>query len=96
MKFWNAGNPSGGGPRSSVFPARRSSLFNILRRPTGRKQNSSAILKAAWGSLTGRLREDTLYDYKFVSLSHNTVRGAAGGAILIAELLKAEGYIQKK
>jgi len=37
-----------------------------------------------------------LYDFKFVSLSHNTVRGAAGGGVLIAELLKAEGYIEKK
>ena len=48
------------------------------------------------GVSTGRLREDSLYDYKFVSLSHNTLRGAAGGAVLIAELLKAEGYIQPK
>jgi aspartate-semialdehyde dehydrogenase len=48
------------------------------------------------GITAGRLREDTLYDYKFVSLSHNTIRGAAGGGVLIAELLKAEGYIQKK
>lgn len=48
------------------------------------------------GISIGRLREDTLYDYKFVSLSHNTIRGAAGGAVLIAELLKAQGYINKK
>lgn len=41
----------------------------------------------------GRLREDPIYDYKFVSLSHNTLRGAAGGAVLMAELLCAEGYI---
>ena len=47
------------------------------------------------GVSVGRLREDSLYDYKFVGLSHNT-RGAAGGAVLIAELLKAEGYIQAK
>lgn len=40
----------------------------------------------------GRLREDRVYDYKFVGLSHNTVRGAAGGAILLAELLAAKGY----
>ncbi len=45
------------------------------------------------GISVGRLREDTVYDYKFVGLSHNTVRGAAGGAILCAELLKAHGYI---
>ncbi len=41
----------------------------------------------------GRLREDTQYDYKFVCLSHNTLRGAAGGAILLAELLCAQGYM---
>ncbi len=43
----------------------------------------------------GRLRPDTQYDYKFVCLSHNTLRGAAGGAVLLAELLCAEGYITK-
>ena len=48
------------------------------------------------GVSMGRLREDIVYDYKFVGLSHNTVRGAAGGAVLIAELLKAQGYITKK
>ena len=41
----------------------------------------------------GRLREDSQYDYKFVCLSHNTLRGAAGGGVLLAELLCAEGYI---
>ena len=41
----------------------------------------------------GRLREDSQYDYKFVCLSHNTLRGAAGGAVLLAELLCAEGYM---
>lgn len=44
----------------------------------------------------GRLREDRLLDYRFVCLSHNTVRGAAGGAVLTAELLKAQGYITPK
>ena len=44
----------------------------------------------------GRLREDTQYDYKFVCLSHNTLRGAAGGGVLLAELLCAEGYIVTK
>ncbi|KAB2846410.1 MAG: aspartate-semialdehyde dehydrogenase [Melioribacteraceae bacterium] len=43
----------------------------------------------------GRLREDNLFDFKFVVLSHNTVRGAAGGTILIAELLKAKGWLDK-
>ena len=44
------------------------------------------------GVTVGRLREDTLFDYKFVGLSHNTLRGAAGGAVLIAELLYRQGY----
>ena len=44
----------------------------------------------------GRLREDTQYDYKFIGLSHNTLRGAAGGAVLLAELLCAENYITRK
>ena len=44
----------------------------------------------------GRLRPDTQYDYKFVCLSHNTLRGAAGGAVLLAELLCKKGYIQPK
>ena len=48
------------------------------------------------GVTIGRLRKDSVYDYKFVGLSHNTIRGAAGGAVLCAELLKAQGYIEKK
>ncbi|MCI8518450.1 MAG: aspartate-semialdehyde dehydrogenase [Hungatella sp.] len=48
------------------------------------------------GISVGRLREDAVYDYKFVGLSHNTVRGAAGGAVLCAELLTAQGYIEAK
>jgi aspartate-semialdehyde dehydrogenase len=44
----------------------------------------------------GRLRPDAIFDYRFVCLSHNTVRGAAGGAVLTAELLSAEGYLQAK
>ena len=48
------------------------------------------------GVSIGRIREDSIYDFKFVGLSHNTVRGAAGGAVLCAELLKAKGFINKK
>lgn len=53
-------------------------------------------LEGGMGVSIGRLREDSVYDYKFVCLSHNTLRGAAGGAVLIAELLKAEGYLTSK
>ena len=48
------------------------------------------------GISIGRLREDSVYDYKFVGLSHNTIRGAAGGAVLCAETLVSKGYIKKK
>ena len=49
-----------------------------------------------YGVSFGRLREDSVFDYKFVGLSHNTIRGAAGGAVLIAELLTAQKYIEAK
>lgn len=48
------------------------------------------------GITIGRLREDRMLDYRFVCLSHNTIRGAAGGAVLTAELLKAQGYLAAK
>ena len=49
--------------------------------------------KTEWVYLSDA-REDSMYDYKFIGLSHNTVRGAAGGAVLCAEALTAKGYIQ--
>ncbi len=52
-------------------------------------------LYGGMGVSVGRLREDSVYDYKFVGLSHNTLRGAAGGAVLIAELLYRKGYLSK-
>jgi len=54
------------------------------------------MLEGGMAVSIGRLREDTQYDYKFVCLSHNTLRGAAGGAVLLAELLCAEGYITRR
>jgi aspartate-semialdehyde dehydrogenase len=48
------------------------------------------------GVAIGRLRPDAVFDWRFVALSHNTVRGAAGGAVLTAELLKAQGYLTAK
>lgn len=49
-----------------------------------------------FGVSVGRLRKDKIFDWKFVGLSHNTIRGAAGGGVLCAELLKAKGFITKK
>ena len=53
-------------------------------------------IEGGMGVSAGRLREDTVYDYKFVGLAHNTLRGAAGGAVLEAETLVALGYITSK
>ena len=62
---------------------------------TGRSRNDQDY-ENGMGISVGRIREDSVYDWKFVGLSHNTVRGAAGGAVLCAETLKAKGYISKK
>ena len=48
------------------------------------------------GVSVGRLRQDSIYDWKFIGLSHNTLRGAAGGAVLCAELLTSRGLIAKR
>lgn len=58
--------------------------------------NLDRDIEKGMGIALGRLRSDSLFDYKFVCLSHNTLRGAAGGAVLTAELLVAEGYLTSK
>ena len=68
------------------------SILNILKLSVKLDVN----YENGMGISLGRLREDSVFDYKFVGLSHNTLRGAAGGAVLIAELLKAQGYITKR
>ncbi len=70
-------------------PAQFITYFEDDARPQARLDRD---LEGGMGVSVGRLREDTLFDYKFVGLSHNTLRGAAGGAVLIAELLFREGY----
>ncbi|WP_276356753.1 aspartate-semialdehyde dehydrogenase [Cohnella caldifontis] len=74
-------------------PKRFLTYFEEENRPQTKLDRDT---ERGMGVAVGRLREDTLFDYKFVGLSHNTLRGAAGGAVLIAELLTAEKYIQAK
>lgn len=71
-------------------PKKFLTYFDENDRPQTKKDR---MLENGMGISIGRLRPDTQYDYKFVCLSHNTLRGAAGGAILLAELLCAEGYM---
>ena len=70
-------------------PAQFITYFEQQDRPQTKLDRN---IENGMGIAVGRLREDTLFDYKFVCLSHNTIRGAAGGGVLMAELLKAEGY----
>jgi aspartate-semialdehyde dehydrogenase len=70
-------------------PSRFITYFEENDRPQAKLDRD---LYGGMGVSVGRLREDHVYDYKFVGLSHNTLRGAAGGAVLIAELLYKKGY----
>ncbi len=72
-------------------PAQFLTYFGDDDRPQARLDRD---LEGGMGISIGRLREDAIFDYKFVGLSHNTLRGAAGGALLIAELLYREGYLE--
>lgn len=71
-------------------------LFSILEDDNRPQVALDVNYENGFGVSMGRLREDTVFDYKFVGLSHNTVRGAAGGAVLTAELLTAKKYITAK
>ena len=70
-------------------PAQFVTYFEEENRPQAKLDRD---IYGGMGVTAGRLREDKIYDYKFVGLSHNTLRGAAGGAVLIAELLYRLGY----
>ncbi|MBO5495396.1 MAG: aspartate-semialdehyde dehydrogenase, partial [Eubacterium sp.] len=74
------------------LPSAPKNFLNYFTEPDRPQIKSERELENGMAVSIGRLREDTQYDYKFVCLSHNTLRGAAGGAVLLAELLAAEGY----
>lgn len=75
------------------LPSAPKKFLNYFTEDNRPQINSERNLENGMAVSIGRLRDDTQYDYKFVCLSHNTIRGAAGGAVLMAELLCAEGYI---
>ena len=82
-----------GEPQRLQLPSAPKQFIQYLEEDNRPRVAGAVDCENGLGSSVGRLREDTVYDYKFIGLSHNTVRGAAGGAILCAELLKAQGYI---
>ena len=83
-------------PPELELPSAPKQMIQYLEEDNRPQVREDVDYENGMGISGGRLREDTVYDYKFVGLSHNTVRGAAGGAVLCAETLKAKGYITKK
>ena len=85
-----------GVPQELELPSAPKQFIQYMEEDNRPQVKLDVDFEHGMGISIGRLREDTVYDYKFVGLSHNTVRGAAGGGILCAELLKAKGYITAK
>jgi aspartate-semialdehyde dehydrogenase len=83
-------------PQELALPSAPKQFIRYMEEDNRPQVQLDVDYEKGMGISVGRLREDTVYDWKFVGLSHNTVRGAAGGAVLCAELLKAQGYITKK
>ena len=83
-------------PQELKLPSAPAQFIQYMEEDNRPQVKLDVDFENGMGISVGRLREDSVYDWKFVGLSHNTVRGAAGGAVLCAELLKAQGYITKK
>ena len=83
------------GPAQELeLPSAPKQFLHYFEEPDRPQTRLDRNLENGMAVSLGRLREDSQYDYKFVGLSHNTLRGAAGGAVLLAELLCAKGYIE--
>ena len=83
-------------PQELKLPSAPAQFIRYMEEDNRPQVSLDVDFENGMGISVGRLREDTVYDYKFVGLSHNTVRGAAGGAVLCAELLTAKGYLKDK
>lgn len=83
-------------PQELELPSAPKQFIQYLEDDNRPQVKMDVDFQRGMGVSIGRLREDSLFDFKFVGLSHNTVRGAAGGAVLCAEALTAKGYIKAK
>ena len=81
-----------GTPQDLDLPSAPKQFIHYFEEDNRPQAKLDRNLEGGMAVSVGRLREDTQYDYKFVCLSHNTLRGAAGGGVLLAELLAAKGY----
>ena len=82
-----------GAPQDMELPSAPKQFLNYFEEDNRPQAKLDRDMEGGMAVSIGRLREDSQYDYKFVCLSHNTLRGAAGGAVLMAELLAANGYM---
>ena len=89
----NTWNEFKGDPQELELPHAPKQFLNYYTEDDMPQTKLCRNLENGMAVSIGRLREDTQYDYKFVCVSHNTLRGAAGGAVLLAELLCAKGYM---
>jgi aspartate-semialdehyde dehydrogenase len=85
-----------GKPQTLNLPSAPKQFLKYMQEDNRPQTKLDRDYEKGMGITIGRLREDAMFDYKFVCLSHNTLRGAAGGAVLTAELLKVEGYLNAK
>ena len=85
-----------GAPQEHELPSAPKQFINYFEEDNRPQAALDRDIEGGMGVSVGRLREDTVYDYKFVGLAHNTLRGAAGGAVLEAETLVALGYLKAK
>ena len=85
-----------GEPQDLKLPSAPKQFIKYLEEDNRPQVLADVNYENGMGVTVGRLREDSIFDWKFVGLSHNTLRGAAGGAVLCAELLTAKGLITKK
>lgn len=83
-------------PQLNNLPTAPKQFLNYFEEDNRPQTGVDRNMEGGMAISLGRLREDSQYDYKFVCLSHNTLRGAAGGGVLLAELLCDQGYITKK
>ncbi|MGN1467155.1 MAG: aspartate-semialdehyde dehydrogenase [Ruminococcus sp.] len=90
IKIWESYK---GRAQELELPSAPKQFLHYFTEPDHPQIKEARTLEDGMAISIGRLREDTQYDYKFVCMSHNTLRGAAGGAVLLAELLCAEGYM---
>ena len=85
-----------GFPQESDLPNAPKQFIHYMEEENRPQVNLDVDCEKGFGVSIGRLREDTVYDFKFIGLAHNTVRGAAGGAVLCAEALTEKGFIKSK